>query len=654
MAIIMSVISQLAERLSASIPAVLTCHLKLLAALFVFLCCGVEVSAQGFRVLSQAEQPVLKALDHDADGVLSTEEIQSSPESLKTLDANRDGILSPAETKLKFPAEVKLPEGFVGKMLQNPRVQPLMNLIDRDGDWIIDDDEMRYSTAAIRPLAADGDWSLSPDEYAMRFENVGSAGADKSTEKGKAGSPDMRGFKGFARSMTTKNRGPFGATLFDQGVKPGEDSRAFDGYIFYSTHDTNNARTVGKTTWLLNASFQPVHRWDSDHHAHEGVGPYLLENGLVVRPFSKENWLYMENFYVASFTSLEIIDWEGNQLWEFDYCTPKRHCMHHDIEPMPNGNILLIVNDFKTHEEAEAIGFRPLNDRAIAFQRIIEIEPNLQDGSTRIVWEWDVLDHIVQDVYPDRPNYGKPSEHPGKIDVNYVGKSTKFIPGSVFHFNAISYNEERDQILVSNFGTNEIFIIDHSTSVTEARSDQGGASGKGGDLIYRWGNPHAYGMAGIESRQLFKQHDAAWIPQGIPGKGDISVFNNGVNREPAHTAYIEIKLPQFSDSNYQRAVNAPFGPPSPAYEFSAFAGDEPEVFFAPFMSGARRLPNGNIFGNSGIVSGIFEVTDEGEEVLRTVPGSRSTFYRAYKFPKDYSAFENRDLIPLATGWSIPR
>ena len=649
----MNALSKLADLSRASIAMFLKYYSKLVMMFFALILCGTEVSAQGFKVLSRAEQPVLKALDQNADGILSTDEIQSSPESLKAVDKNDDGILSSAETRLKFPAGINLPQGFVGKMMRNPRVQPLMNLIDRDGDGTIDTDEIKDSSEAIRQLDADNDWRLSRSEYAIRFENVGSDSAGKSTEKGKAGSPDMRGFRDFGRAMTTKNLGPFGATPFNKGVKPGEDSRAFDGYIFYSTHDTNRGRTVGNTTWLLNSLFQPVHRWDSEHHAHEGVGPYLLENGLVVRPFSKGNWLYMENFYVASFTSLEIIDWDGNQLWEFDYCTPKRHCMHHDIEPMPNGNILLIVNDFKTHEEAESIGFKPTNDRAIAFQRIIEIEPNLKDGSTRIVWEWDILDHIVQDLYPDRPNYGKPSEHIGKIDVNYVGKSTKFIPGSVFHFNAISYNEERDQILVSNFGTNEIFIVDHSTTTKEAQTDKGGVSGQGGDLIYRWGNPNAYGMAGIESRQLFKQHDAAWIPKGIPGKGDISIFNNGVNRKPMYTAYVELKLPKLRNANYQRARNKPFGPVAPAYEFSQFAGDEPEVFFAPFMSGARRLPNGNIFGVSGIVSGMFEVTDKGEEVLRTVPGSRSTFYRAYKFPKDYPAFNSRNLAPLATGWSIP-
>ena len=605
-------------------------------------------------MLSGAEQPLLKILDQDGDGLLSTDEIQSSAISLKAADKNSDGVLSPAETKITFPAGKKSPPGFVGKIIKNPRVQPLVNVIDRNGDWTIDADEIYNSTAAIRRLDHDGDWSLSKREFAIR---LGEGPASDDAEEGRAGGPNMAGFDGFQASMRTTNRGPFGATLFNKGVKPGEDNRAFDGYVFYAEHNTAMSRTVGNTTWLLNSKFQPVHRWDSQNTALEGVGPYLLENGNVVRPFSKGDWLSMEDFYVASFTSLEIIDWDGNRLWEFDYCTPHSHCMHHDFEPMPNGNILLIVNDFYTREEAEAIGYQPVDNRAIAFQRIIEIEPNLEDGTTRMVWEWDVTDHIVQDVDSKLPYYGTPSKHVGKIDINYVGRSTKFIPGSTFHFNAISYNEKRDQILVSNFGTNEVFIIDHSTSTLEARTNKGGDSGKGGDLLYRWGNPEAYGMGGPEDRQLYKQHDAAWIPDGIPAKGDISVFNNGVNRKPTYTAYIELDLPPLSTRftrgyKYKRAKNKSFGPESPAYDFHEFAGETAEPFFAPFMSGARRLPNGNIFGISGLVSGMFEVTAEGEEVLRTVPPSRSTFYRAYKFPKDYPAFDNKALTPLTTGWNI--
>lgn len=619
-----------------------------LAFLSLFLGPGVTVvSAQD--LMSQSEQPVLTALDLNADGMLSTEEVQSSPGSLRTLDRDGDGVLSPEETRLVLPEGRQFPPGFTGVMMRNPRVQPLMKLIDRNGDGTIDADEIEASSSAIKRLDADGDWNLSGAETAVRQgDAAGAGGGGGGAEGGRAGGPDMTGFQA---SMTEENRGPFGATLFDDGVSPGQDNRAFDGYIFYMEHDTNMSRAIGNTTWLLNSSFQPVHRWDNPNHAHEGVGPYLLENGTVVRPYSTVDWLDREGVYVASFTSLEIIDWDGNQLWEFDYCMPYRHCMHHDFEPMPNGNILLIVNDFKTLEEAESVGFRPVNDRAIAFERIVEIQPNLEDGSTRIVWEWNVLDHIVQDLYPDRPNYGDPADHVGKIDINYVGKTTRFIPGSIFHFNSISYSEERDQILISNFGTNEIFIIDHSTTTAEASTDSGGASGRGGDLIYRWGNPHAYGMGDADSRQLFKQHDAAWIPDGVPARGDISVFNNGVERQPAYTSYIELTLPAL-DGTYRRAGNEPYGPASPDYEFNEFAGDTPESFYAPFMSGARRLPNGNIFGVSGLVSGISEVTEEGEEVLRAVPGSRSSFYRAYKFPKDYPAFSNKNLVPLSTGWSI--
>ena len=62
---------------------------------------------------------------------------------------------------------------------------------------------------------------------------------------------------------------------------------------------------------------------------------------------------------------------------------------------------------------------------------------------------------------------------------------------------------------------NEVWIIDHSTSTEEAASHVGGKHGKGGDLIYRWGNPYAY-FAGLPSDQVFfGQHDARWIPETL-------------------------------------------------------------------------------------------------------------------------------------------
>ena len=61
-------------------------------------------------------------------------------------------------------------------MMRNPRIQPLMNLIDRNGDQTIDADEIEDSTSAIRRLDADGDWNLSSAETALRGGDAAAAG----------------------------------------------------------------------------------------------------------------------------------------------------------------------------------------------------------------------------------------------------------------------------------------------------------------------------------------------------------------------------------------------------------------------------------------------------------------------------------------------
>ena len=58
--------------------------------------------------------------------------------------------------------------------------------------------------------------------------------------------------------------------------------------------------------------------------------------------------------------------------------------------------------------------------------------------------------------------------------------------------NSVAYHPELDQIVLSVLGFSEIWIIDHGTTTAEAAGHTGGRSGKGGDLLYRWGNPRAY------------------------------------------------------------------------------------------------------------------------------------------------------------------
>ena len=80
---------------------------------------------------------------------------------------------------------------------------------------------------------------------------------------------------------------------------------------------------------------------------------------------------------------------------------------------------------------------------------------------------------------------------------------------------------------------NEIYIIDHSTSTAEAATSSGGIYNKGGDFLYRWGNPQAYRQGDQNDQKLFGQHYPHWIPDGLADAGKLILFNNGFSRTPS-------------------------------------------------------------------------------------------------------------------------
>ena len=117
-----------------------------------------------------------------------------------------------------------------------------------------------------------------------------------------------------------------------------------------------------------------------------------------------------------------------------------------------------------------------------------------------------------------------------------------------------------------------IWIIDHSTTTEEAAGHTGGNSGQGGDLLYRWGNPEAHGVGGAADQKLFVQHDARWIGEGLPGEGNILVFNNGTDRpgvEEDYSSVLELAPPINPDGSYVTLPAEPTGPTSPVWEYIA-------------------------------------------------------------------------------------
>ena len=317
---------------------------------------------------------------------------------------------------------------------------------------------------------------------------------------------------------------------------------------------------------------------------------------------------------------------------------------------MPNGHVLALMVERKSREEAIAAGFdgNSLRDNYLVPDAVVEIEPILPKGG-RIVWEWHVWDRLTRDA--------DPAAHPELVDPKGSGRG---IPAFWNHMNSLDYNASLDQIVLSVRGNNEIWIIDHSTTKAEAAGHTGGRSGKGGDLLYRWGNPAAYRRGADADRQLVQQHDAQWVPDGYPGAGHITIFNNGYER--GWSSLEEIVPPIDANGRYLLAPGKAFGPEKPVWHHEAKTRTD---FFSSEISGAHRLPNGNTLVCAGVIGNLFEVTPTGETVWQYVnpmvrdgilaqgelPGKDvrghlwNAVFKVHRYAPDYPGLKGRDLTP---------
>jgi formylglycine-generating enzyme required for sulfatase activity len=439
------------------------------------------------------------------------------------------------------------------------------------------------------------------------------------------------------------------------------EPKACPGYTLFAPKHNH-------TVYLINNDGQVVHSWKSEYEPGQSV--YLLPNGHLLHCCFTRNRGFTRG---GEGGRIEEFDWDGKLVWEFTYSSDQV-LSHHDIEPLPNGNILVLAVEKKSYEECIAAGFDPRNlrDRQLFPEHIIEIRPTRPKGA-KIVWEWHVWDHLIQDNDRAKADYGDPAAHPGRIDVDCNGRP---VPAFWNHANSIAYNPKLDQIVLSARGCNEIWVIDHATTTEEAR-------GPAGDLLYRWGNPAAYGRGSRDDRQLFQQHDAQWVPDGCPGAGNIVIFNNGLDR--GWSTIVEIAPPVDGKGRYRIEAGKPFGPAEPTWLYQAANAKD---FYSSEISGAHRLPNGNTLVCAGVHGTFFEVTPQGETVWQYVnamvrngilaqgekPGTDhrghdwNAVFKIHRYPPDYPGLKGRDLTPKGVvelpasrkgktgldGWSEPR
>jgi len=388
------------------------------------------------------------------------------------------------------------------------------------------------------------------------------------------------------------------------------NAEPYDGFTFFNPLNS-------RTTYLLDMDNDIVHRWNHDRNG--GYATYLLKNGNILRPAQVNN----PRIRGAAYSGLiQEKNWEGETVWEFEYNTATQ-MMHHDIEPMPNGNILAIAWEVKSAEEARQAGRR--NPRTIWPFHIIEINRDPFMQFEDIVWEWHAWDHLIQDFDEDMDNFGVVGDHPELIDVNLGrGGGGPGGGGDWLHINGISYNPDLDQIVFSSHFTDEIYIVDHSTTTEEAAGHEGGNSGRGGDILYRWGCPSNYDAEGEQQFDIV--HCSWWVPEGLPGAGNILAFNNGEGARASEI--VEIVLPRDEEGNYILEEGQAYGPEEPVWSYA-----DGRTFYSNHLGGCQRLPNGNTLITESTDEHILEVDAEGNIVWEH--NNRNQIARSLRYAHDF-------------------
>jgi hypothetical protein len=419
------------------------------------------------------------------------------------------------------------------------------------------------------------------------------------------------------------------------------DGGAYEGYTLFAPVDSYE-------TYLIDNCGEKIHSWTSTYLP--GLSCYLMDNGTLLRTGRVTG-------QGGGSGIVEIIDWNNNIVWSHSV-TATHGRQHHDIELLPNGNILLIVWDNRSQAEVSLAG-SSTTQTSINSEQIVEIEPDLVNGGATVVWEWKAWNHLVQNTDADLDDYGVVADSPERIDINFLNHNTS----DWLHFNGVDYNAEFDQIIISVHNFSEFWIIDHSTSTSEAASSVGGTYGKGGDLLYRWGNPQAYDQGLPADQKLFLQHHAQWIEDGLTDEGKILLFNNqaGTLVNENYSTVDIVSLPADGNGNYSYMGGA-YAPTDFDWTYQA---STPTDFFSTIISGVQRLPNGNTLVCEGVGGRFFEldasqnivweyvnpIGNNGAIAQNTVPTNNNSF-RCTRYAPDYSGLDGQTLTPqgyLETG-----
>lgn len=439
-----------------------------------------------------------------------------------------------------------------------------------------------------------------------------------------------------------------GVTIYGQrtvGLISYKPWKSYDGYNLIYPHNQSDV-------FLLNNCGEIVHQWEGEPNTRPGNTAYLLENGNLIKTSRSSDIMGDPIWAGGGGATVEIRSWENDLLWSYTLNNDTAR-LHHDIAILPNGNIAMVAWELKTLEEAIESGRDPssIAEGELWSEMIIEVNPETDN----IDWQWKVWDHLIQDFDETKANFGIVSEESDRIDLNY---DTSDGAADWLHINAIDHDPTNDQILLSIPTFNEIWVIDHFTTTQEASGSTGGFAGKGGDLLYRWGNNAAFGQGTAEDQKLFYQHDTHFIDDFLspahPLFGKFAAFNNRIGEDFSSVTVWDNTYDMY-DANFDKdgSIFLPLD-----YNQNRVHPESPQSMYSTGLSSLQILPNNNWLITDGRNGYSFELTPDDDivwEYVTPLKGGVSVpqfteleinnnlTFRMKRYPVDYKAFDGKPL-----------
>lgn len=400
---------------------------------------------------------------------------------------------------------------------------------------------------------------------------------------------------------------PTGTTIYDP-------VRSWSGYTVLSPLGT-------PAVIVIDMNGTVVKRWEG-YNDSAGGPARVLPGGFVIaasgaRPPHQE--------------ALELVerDFDGNVVWRYgrnqqvalrDGSMVWSARQHHDWqrESMPagyyspgsaptveGGNTLLLTHTDRTQPTVAAV---PLED-----DRLIEVS-----WQGDIVWEWVASDHVDElgfsaDARKAIAAASTTNAARGSFDWLHVNSATYVGPNRWF--------DQGDR----RFAPNNVIISSREASLLAI-------VGRDGKIVWRLGPDFSESKELRAIRQIIGQHHAHLIPNGLPGAGNLLVFDNGGASGYGFTNPIA----PAGRGAFARATSRVLEINPVTLEL-VWSYTNPR-FFSTNISSAQRLPNGNTLIAAGAGGRMFEVTKEGVIVWEYLypsfsgPNSSNAVYRSYRVP----------------------